>query len=138
MHATEKRRMNFSSQTIWTGDNLSIMRGMNSETADLIYLDPPFNSKANYAAPIGSAAAGDTRYEWRARGAGRSGARRVPGSTAHSHRKRHPGVILALEPVEEGSQLQSGTVPAAGAEHAAGSPRPTRACRVAHGDGSGR
>ena len=34
------------------------MRGMNSESVDLIYLDPPFNSKADYAAPIGSAAAG--------------------------------------------------------------------------------
>ncbi len=31
---------------------------MNSATIDLIYLDPPFNSKANYAAPIGSQAAG--------------------------------------------------------------------------------
>ena len=31
---------------------------MNSKTVDLIYLDPPFNSKADYAAPIGSAAAG--------------------------------------------------------------------------------
>ena len=31
---------------------------MNSATVDLIYLDPPFNSKANYAAPIGSLAAG--------------------------------------------------------------------------------
>ena len=34
------------------------MRGMNSDSIDLIYLDPPFNSKANYAAPIGSEAAG--------------------------------------------------------------------------------
>ena len=34
------------------------MRGMNSETVDLIYLDPPFNSNANYAAPVGSQAAG--------------------------------------------------------------------------------
>ena len=34
------------------------MRGMNSATVDLIYLDPPFNSKADYAAPIGSKAAG--------------------------------------------------------------------------------
>jgi len=49
---------NFENQTIWTGDNLDIMRGMNSETIDLIYLDPPFNSNANYAAPIGSEAAG--------------------------------------------------------------------------------
>ncbi len=48
----------FASKTIWTGDCLDIMRGMNSESVDLIYLDPPFNSKANYAAPIGSKAAG--------------------------------------------------------------------------------
>ena len=50
--------MNINSKTIFTGDNLPIMRGMNSESVDLIYLDPPFNSKANYAAPIGSEAAG--------------------------------------------------------------------------------
>lgn len=49
---------NFAHQTIWTGDNLDIMRGMNSASVDLIYLDPPFNSNANYAAPIGSQAAG--------------------------------------------------------------------------------
>ncbi|MBC6403465.1 MAG: HNH endonuclease [Hyphomonadaceae bacterium] len=51
-------KANWANQTIWTGDNLPIMRGMNSESVDLIYLDPPFNSKANYAAPIGSQAAG--------------------------------------------------------------------------------
>ena len=49
---------NWQNQTIWTADNLDIMRGMNSESVDLIYLDPPFNSNANYAAPIGSQAAG--------------------------------------------------------------------------------
>ena len=49
---------NWSNQTIWTADNLGIMRGMNAASVDLIYLDPPFNSKANYAAPIGSKAAG--------------------------------------------------------------------------------
>ena len=49
---------NFADKTIWTGDNLDIMRGMNSESVDLIYLDPPFNSNQNYAAPVGSAAAG--------------------------------------------------------------------------------
>ena len=37
---------NWSNETMWTGDNLPIMRGMNSESVDLIYLDPPFNSKA--------------------------------------------------------------------------------------------
>ena len=49
---------NFTDKTIWTGDNLDILRGMNSETVDLIYLDPPFNSNQNYAAPVGSKAAG--------------------------------------------------------------------------------
>ena len=49
---------NFSERTIWTGDNLEILRGLNSESVDLIYLDPPFNSNRNYAAPVGSAAAG--------------------------------------------------------------------------------
>ena len=49
---------NWKNQTIWTGDNLYIMRGMNSDSVDLIYLDPPFNSDTNYAAPIGSMAAG--------------------------------------------------------------------------------
>ena len=49
---------NFADKTIWTGDNLDILRGMNSESVDLIYLDPPFNSNRDYEAPIGSAAAG--------------------------------------------------------------------------------
>ena len=49
---------NFADKTIWTGDNLDVMRGMNSECVDLIYLDPPFNSNRNYAAPVGSKAAG--------------------------------------------------------------------------------
>ena len=49
---------NFKNRTLWTGDNLDIMRGLNSETVDLIYLDPPFNSNRDYAAPIGSEAAG--------------------------------------------------------------------------------
>ena len=34
------------------------MRGIRSGSIDLIYLDPPFNSKHDYAAPIGSKAAG--------------------------------------------------------------------------------
>ena len=34
------------------------MRGFNSETIDLIYLDPPFNTEVDYAAPIGSPADG--------------------------------------------------------------------------------
>ena len=49
---------NFGDKTIWTGDNLDILRGMNSGCVDLIYLDPPFNSNQDYAAPVGSQAAG--------------------------------------------------------------------------------
>ena len=44
---------NFASATIWAGDNLPVMRGMNSACVDLIYLDPPFNSNRNYEAPSG-------------------------------------------------------------------------------------
>ena len=50
--------LNFAGGSIWTGDNLPILRGMNSGCVDLIYLDPPFNSNRNYEAPIGSKAAG--------------------------------------------------------------------------------
>ena len=49
---------NWANRTMWTRDNLDIMRGMNSESVDLIYLDPPFNSNRDYSAPIGSEAAG--------------------------------------------------------------------------------
>ena len=49
---------NWVNRTLWTGDNLDILRGMNSECVDLIYLDPPFNSNRDYEAPIGSKAAG--------------------------------------------------------------------------------
>ena len=51
---------NFADRTIWTGDNLDILRGLSSASVDLIYLDPPFNSNRNYAAPVGSSAFKDT------------------------------------------------------------------------------
>jgi len=44
--------------TLYTGDNLYILHGLNSNLVDLIYLDPPFNTKRLYAAPVGSKAAG--------------------------------------------------------------------------------
>ncbi len=49
---------NFANGTVWTGDNLPVMRGINDACIDLIYLDPPFNSNRHYEAPIGSKAAG--------------------------------------------------------------------------------
>ena len=50
--------MNVKNRTLFTGDNLDVMRGMNSDAVDLIYLDPPFNSNRNYSAPVGRKAAG--------------------------------------------------------------------------------
>ena len=50
--------LNIKNRTLFTCDNLDVMRGINSDAIDLIYLDPPFNSKRNYAAPLGSQAAG--------------------------------------------------------------------------------
>ena len=74
MNTANMNKPNFKNRTLWTGDNLEIMRGMNPGTVDLIYLDPPFNSKKDYAAPIGSKAAGaafqdtwsldDVKREW--------------------------------------------------------------------------
>ena len=50
--------MPVKNRTIFTCDNLEVMRGIADESVDLIYLDPPFNSNHDYAAPIGSQAAG--------------------------------------------------------------------------------
>ena len=47
-----------TSNILYTGDNLYFLNGMNSESVDLIYLDPPFNSKRTYSAPVGSKSAG--------------------------------------------------------------------------------
>ncbi len=51
-------RLNVKPRTIFCRDNLDILKGMNSECVDLIYLDPPFNKKKTFAAPIGSSAEG--------------------------------------------------------------------------------
>ena len=42
-------KKNNMTNTLFYGDNLEVLRGhIKSETIDLIYLDPPFNSKATY------------------------------------------------------------------------------------------
>ena len=53
-----KSKLNVANRTIFCKDNLDILNGINSETIDLIYLDPPFNSNRNYHAPVGSEAEG--------------------------------------------------------------------------------
>ena len=40
---------NFADRTIWIGDNLDILSGLNSASVDLIFLDSPFNSNRDYA-----------------------------------------------------------------------------------------
>ena len=66
--------MNIKNRTLFIADNLDILRGINSECIDLIYMDPPFNKKQVFKAPIGSPAEGaqfkdiwtdeDIKYEW--------------------------------------------------------------------------
>ena len=66
--------MNIENRTLFIADNLDILRGINTDCIDLIYLDPPFNTNRNYKAPIGSPAEGaefkdiwtdeDIKYEW--------------------------------------------------------------------------
>ena len=45
---------------MWTRDNLDVLGGLNSESIDLVYADPSFNSNKDYEAPAGSKAAGAT------------------------------------------------------------------------------
>ena len=43
--STVSRGMNWANRTVFTGDNLDVLRGMDSATVDLIYADPPFKAK---------------------------------------------------------------------------------------------
>ena len=49
---------NIKNRTIFCHDNLEVLQGINSNSIDLIYLDPPFNKKKTFTAPIGSSAEG--------------------------------------------------------------------------------
>ena len=44
---------NFPDNTLYELDNLDVLRGMNSETVDLIATDPPFNTKRNRSGTAG-------------------------------------------------------------------------------------
>ena len=52
---------NFSDRVLYNMDNLDVLRGMNSETVDLIATDPPFNKKRNRAA---SASQYEDAWRW--------------------------------------------------------------------------
>ena len=47
-----------SNRSIFCGDNIDILKGFNSNSVDLIYLDPPFNKNKLFIAPLNSAASG--------------------------------------------------------------------------------
>ena len=36
--------MNIENRTIFAGDNLPVLRGLDTASIDLVYLDPPFKS----------------------------------------------------------------------------------------------
>ena len=58
---------NFASRTLFHADNLPILRGMNSETVDLIATDPPFNKGRDFHATPDSLAQGarfQDRWSW--------------------------------------------------------------------------
>ena len=50
--------MKVENRTIFENDNLPVLRDLGTDTIDLIYLDPPFNSNRTFAAPVSSEAAG--------------------------------------------------------------------------------
>ena len=58
---------NFRNRTLYHGDNLKFLRGMNSETVDLVATDPPFNKGKDFHATPDSLAAGakfHDRWSW--------------------------------------------------------------------------
>ena len=60
---------NFANRTLYHGDNLPFLRGMNSETVQLIATDPPFNKNKDFAASPTALAAGarfEDRWRWEA------------------------------------------------------------------------
>lgn len=44
--------INIDNRTVFLGDNLKMLRGINSECIDLVYMDPPFNKKKPFHAPL--------------------------------------------------------------------------------------
>ena len=55
MAVVEDDELNFSVNKLILGDNLEILKAMEEETVDLIYLDPPFFSNRNYEVIWGDA-----------------------------------------------------------------------------------
>ncbi len=66
--------INIKNRTLFCKDNLEVLRGINSDSVDLIYLDPPFNKNKVFMAPIDTTSEGasfvdifreaDVKEEW--------------------------------------------------------------------------
>ena len=59
--------LNFANRTLYHGDNLDFLRGMNSGTVNLIATDPPFNKSKDFHATPDSLASGASfqdRWSW--------------------------------------------------------------------------
>ena len=50
--------LQIANRTLFCGDNLPVLRGLEADSVDLIYLDPPFNSRRQYHGTQTSEAAG--------------------------------------------------------------------------------
>ena len=64
LHQHYSQTCNIQNRTIFCHDNLEVLQGINSECIDLIYLDPPFNKKKKFTAPIGTSAEGASFKDW--------------------------------------------------------------------------
>ena len=84
-------KANFETRTLYHADNLTVLRGMNSETVDLIATDPPFNKSRDFHATPNSLAAGakfTDRWNWE---------RDVHQEWVDAIKDDHPGVHWAIE-----------------------------------------
>ncbi|MCY4217105.1 MAG: DNA methyltransferase [Flavobacteriaceae bacterium] len=67
--------MNLEKRTIYCRDNIDVLLAIDTETVDMIYLDPPFNKNKSFTASLGSTDSGasfkdifyreDYKEEWK-------------------------------------------------------------------------
>ena len=86
---------NFANRTLYHADNLPVLRGMDSETVDLIATDPPFNKGKDFHATPDSLAAGakfQDRWSW---------ANDVEGEWVDQITDDHPRVMTVINAARE-------------------------------------
>ena len=86
---------NFANRTLYHADNLPVLRGMDSETVDLIATDPPFNKGKDFHATPDSLAAGakfQDRWSW---------ANDVEGEWVDQITDDHPRVMTVISAARE-------------------------------------